>query len=151
MTLEHAPKRRKPTTTRKYIPIWPFNYIMETLSYLKKLIGKTVTKTDIKTSSVSPITKFKVETINIKTSIVIQLHLEDYLLNINNQITISPDYKEFNDLKGLKIIATDESNEEVKLTFSNGTVLYVNLRDEAYWDPEAMCLYGPDNFFIAWN
>jgi len=124
---------------------------MEKHSYLEILIGKTVTKTDINTSTITAIIKNTDESFNQNMSIVLQLYLEEYLLNIYNPITIVPDYKEFGDLNGLKIIDVDESKEEAKLIFDNGNVLTVNMRDEVYWDPEAMCLYGPDNFFIAWN
>lgn len=124
---------------------------MEKHSYLEILIGKTVTKTDINTSTITAIIKNTGESFNQNMSIVLQLYLEEYLLNIYNPITIVPDYKEFGDLNGLKIIDVDESKEEAKLIFDNGNVLTVNMRDEVYWDPEAMCLYGPDNFFIAWN
>ena len=124
---------------------------MEKHSYLEKLIGKTVTKTDINTSTVTAIVENTDGPFNQKTSIILQLYLEEYLLNIYNPITIVPDYKEFNDLNGSKVIAVDENKEEARLIFNNGNVLTVNMRDEVYWDPEAMCLYGPDNFFVVWN
>ena len=71
---------------------------MEKHSYLEKLIGKTVTKTDINTSTVTAIINNSGESFNQNMSIVLQLYLEEYLLNIYNPITIVPDYKEFCDL-----------------------------------------------------
>ena len=64
-------------------------------SHLEKLVGKTLLNTNIGTSTVVGI-KIRNETqSNEKMSISIQLHFEDYFLNIYNPIEIIPSGKDF--------------------------------------------------------
>ena len=119
--------------------------------YLEQLIGKAVTKTDITTSTTIGIRKTKDEPSNEKMEITLQLFLEDYLLNIYDPITIIPANKELLDFISLKVIAVSETKEEAELIFDNGYKVIINMREEVYFGPEAMCLYGPDDFCAVWN
>jgi len=124
---------------------------MESNSYLKRLIGKTVTKTDISTSTIIGILTNKEEPSNERMIMLLQLYLEDYRLQIDNPVTIIPLDKELLDFVGLKVFDTNEKKEEAELIFDNGYKIIINMRDEVYYGPEAMSLYGPDNFCAVWN
>jgi hypothetical protein len=120
---------------------------METEKYLNRLIGKTLTSTNLSTSTVLPINGNGKELYTIANS----LHFEDYRLDINNPISIVPVEKELELLIGLKVIATEERKEEAEIIFDNGNKLLIDMRDEVYYDPESMVLNGPDNFCAVWN
>ncbi len=120
-------------------------------SYLEKLIGQVLIRSSVDTSFVVPITVSIGETSSERMSLTVQLYFENYRLSINNPITIDPADKEINALIGLRVIAAAEKNTEACITFENGNVLSVDMRDGVYLDPEAMCLYGPNNFFVVWN
>lgn len=124
--------------------------IQKDQTYLKLLIGKKVSKTEHSTNIIIPI-KDVVESSTINTSIYIQVYFEDYRLNIYNLISISPQGKIIADIVGLTVIEAYESDEEAVLIFNNEYKLIVNMRDEAYSDPEAMYLAGPNNFWVVWN
>lgn len=124
---------------------------METIVYLQQLVGKTVANTELITGTVIARKASRDEPDNIQIELTWQMYLEDYILNIYNAMSIRPDEKEFDDLRGLKVIAVDENKERAELIFDNGTKLQVDLRDEAYTGPEAMCLYGPDNLCVVWR
>lgn len=80
----------------------------------------------------------------IRTSISNQICFEDYRLNIYNTINIFPSDKAIIDFIGLKVLDTYETKEEAALIFQNNYKVLVNLRDEAYSDPDAMYLTGPN-------
>lgn len=120
-------------------------------SYLERLVGKHLNRTGINTSTVAPIGVNEKDPTNVRMTITIQFYFEDYVLNVYNPITIVPENTQLNDFIGLSVIYVSETTEEAKLFFDNDAVLVVNLRDEAYYDPEAMTLYGPDNFCAVWN
>jgi hypothetical protein len=124
---------------------------MEKEYYLERLLGKVITKTDTGTSIVIGRNMKEDDPNRERTFAMVQLFLEDYILNIENPMTIIPSGKELPDLEGLKVIATDENDEEAELIFDNGNRLIINLREEAYEGPEAMCLYGPDDFCVVWR
>ena len=124
---------------------------MEQKSYLERLIGKIVTKTDINTSTAINLGNSNDEPANVKFEISLQLFLEEYLLDIYNPITVIPSDKELPDFVGLKVVAISDTKEEGELIFDNGYKIVVNMRDEAYYGPEAMCLYGPENLIVVWN
>jgi hypothetical protein len=120
-------------------------------SYLKRIIGKSVTKTDINTSTTIAIRKTEEDPYDERMSISIQLYFEDYLLNIYNPIKILPADKQLEDFIGLKLISAEEKKEEVKFIFDNSYILIVNMHEDVYYDPESMTLYGPDDFCAVWN
>jgi hypothetical protein len=121
------------------------------ISYIERLIGKFVTDTKMGTSTTYPIGEnsddldFK----NIEIELVI--FFEDYYLNIYNPITIIPSEKELLDFIGLKVIAISETKKEMELVFDNGYKILIDLRNEVYNGPEAMCLSGPNNFCVVWD
>ncbi|MCW3117918.1 MAG: hypothetical protein JWM28_2000 [Chitinophagaceae bacterium] len=120
-------------------------------SYLDRIIGKSVTKTDINTSTIIAIREIEADPVDERMSISIQLYFEDYLLNIYNPIKILPADKQLEDFIGLKLISAEEKKEEIKLVFNNNYSLIVNMREDVYFDPESMTLYGPNNFCAVWN
>lgn len=115
--------------------------------YLNRLTGKRLTSFDISTSTVLPINGNGKEVYTIANA----LYFEDYQLNINNPISITPSDKELQDLVDQKVMATDERKDEAEIVFANGTKILVDMRDEVYYDPEAMYLIGPNNFWVVWN
>ena len=121
------------------------------ISHLERLIGKTVTNTGMGTSTTYSIGKSKDDPDDIRTEIELNIFFEDYYLNIYNPITIIPSEKELLDFTGLSLIATSETKDEAELIFDNSYRIIIDLRDEAYYGPEAMCLSGPDNFWAVWN
>lgn len=64
---------------------------------------------------------------------------------------ISPSDKVVSDFVGLKVFKAYETKDDTILIFSDDYKIVVDLRDEAYSDPEAMYLIGPDNFWVVWN
>ena len=124
---------------------------MKDQSYLQLLIGKPVTGAKYNTSTVAPINNDKNDSSLIRTSIFVQIYFEDYRLNIYNTIRISPSDKVVDNFVGLKVLEAYETGDEAVLVFSDGYKIVIDLRDEAYSDPEAMYLTGPDNFWVVWN
>lgn len=124
---------------------------MKSIDYLQYLVGEIVINTTLTTSTIIARKANNDEPDNIQLELTWQLYINNYILNIYNPISIKPDEKEFDDLKGLRIIAANENKERVELVFDNGCKLQVDLRDESYTGPEAMCLYGPDDLCVVWN
>jgi len=120
-------------------------------TYLEKIIGKVVTKTEINSSTIIAMKKSKNDSSTGRMTLSLQLFLEDYLLTIYNPITIIPQDKELRNFIGLRIVSTEETGEEAKLIFDNEFKIIVNMRDDVYFDPEAMTLSGPNNFCVVWN
>src|ERR1700740_2993845 len=115
--------------------------------YLNRLIGKSLISTSISTSTILPLNGNGKELYTIANS----LHFEDYRLDINNPISFIPADKDLESLIGLKVIATDERKEEAEIIFNNGFKLIIDMRNEAYYDPESMVLNGPNSFCAVWN
>lgn len=120
-------------------------------SYLKLLIGKYVTKTEYSSSTIAPINGDKNDPFLIKASVFVQIYFEDYRLNIYNTMHVIPSDRMVNDFIGLKVMEVYETKEEAILKFKNNYKIIVDMRDEAYSDPEAMYLAGPNNFWTVWN
>lgn len=110
-----------------------------------------MTSTSIGTSTIFPINGNTDDGTGVKFTIDNILYFEDFQLNINNPISLTPLDKELDNLIGLKVIETDERKEEAELVFENGYRLVVNMRDEVYYGPEAMSLNGPNGFCVVWN
>ncbi|HEY4194265.1 MAG TPA: hypothetical protein VGM63_01935 [Mucilaginibacter sp.] len=121
------------------------------ISYLKLLIGKSVTGTEYNTSAIIPVNSNKSDSPPIRMSIFVHVHFEDYRLHIYNTIHVLPSGKTMNDFVGLYVKDAYETKEEAVLMFENDYKIVVDMRDEAYSDPEAMYLSGPDNFWTVWN
>ncbi len=120
-------------------------------SYLRRLLGKTFTKTEMATSTTFPIENSRDYPNDGRMEITLLIFFEDYNLEIFNPITIIPNDKELLDFIGLKVIDTGETKDEAELIFDNGYKIIVNMRNDVYYGPEAMCLNGPDNFWVVWN
>lgn len=120
-------------------------------SFLKRLIGKKVSEIHIGTSTVIALNNEVESRIDDRMSIMFQICFDDYRLDIYNSFKIVPEVNDLNDLKGLIVTDALELKEEAKIIFENNSELIVDMRDEAYYDPEAMCLHGPNNFWNVWN
>lgn len=125
--------------------IFIFTFFMT--SYLNNIIGKTLNSSSISTSTVIPLNQNGKELLTIANSLM----FEDFRLDINNPVTIEPNNKSFEDLIGEYVIAIKEDSKEIELKFSNNAKLKINMRDEVYYDPEAMVLYGPNDLCVVWN
>ena len=120
-------------------------------SALERLIGKIVLNTDSSISHVAGLKQNVNDPDNELTLIGIQLFFQDYILNIYNRFEIVPQISGIDKLAGLEVISISDNSEKAEIFFKNGSVLRVDLRDEAYLGPEAMVLYGPNNFWSVWN
>jgi hypothetical protein len=120
---------------------------MSKQEYLNRLVGKVLTSVNVSPSTILSI----IENGKALYTITNTLYFEDYRLNINNPISILPVAKELDDLVHLKVVATKERKKEAEIVFDSGYKLIVDMRDEGYYDPEAMYLTGPDNFWVVWN
>jgi hypothetical protein len=116
-------------------------------NYLNNIIGKVLTSANISTNTVIPLNQNGKELLTIANSLV----FEEFRLDINNPITLEPNNVLLEELVGAHILAVNENSEEIKLEFSNQVKLRINMRDEAYYDPEAMVLYGPNDLCVVWN
>jgi hypothetical protein len=120
-------------------------------SYLGKLVGKTVTHTEMGTSTTYAIGRTHDNPDFAKTEIELSIFFEDYYLNIYNSVTLFPSDKELLDFIGLKVIAISDAKKEAELVFDNGSKIVIDLTYEEFYGPEAMTLSGPDNFLAIWN
>lgn len=118
------------------------------MSYLNKLIGKTIT--DVLTSQG---TYYAINSKETPPQVLdeIVIWFEDFSLSICNRITLSDGTSNLTSLIGKKIKLAHESDQEAKLTTSDDQWFSIDLREEAYTGPEAMCLNGPGSFFVVWN
>jgi len=124
---------------------------MNDTSYLKLLIGKTVVNTEYSTSTVVPLSSAENDSSLMRTTVFVQIYFEDYLLHIYNKMRVLPNSKAISDFIGLIVIDAYETKEEASLVLQDDNKLIVDLRDEAYSDPEAIYLTGPNDFWVVWN
>jgi len=84
----------------------------------------------------------------VHTQIIFQM----YQLNIFNDHEMVSSYGNYleNDI-GQIVISVEESENEALILFENGDLIKIHLCDESFHEPEAMCLYGPDNLIVIWN
>jgi hypothetical protein len=118
---------------------------------LDYLLNKIITKVNLDTSTTFAINADKNASNFSKMELVVQIHFEDFLLNVYNPIKISPSYAELKDLIGHRVMKTYESKDKAEIIFESNYKLKINMREEAYFGPEAMCLYGPNNFCAVWS
>ena len=119
---------------------------------LNKLKGKVITDVLVSQGTYYPIMSEKTEEITPPQIIdEVVIVMEDYSLNISNKITVDPKSENINSFISKKIYNILESNEEVKVITTDNCWFSVDLRDEAYFGPEAMVLKGPNNLCVVWN
>lgn len=122
-------------------------------SYLKYLVGQTITKIDIDINTVVSLKGKKEDQSETMRSVYTQVYFSEYRLDIYNKTEIIGGINtSIKELIGLRVIDSHETDEIAKLILDNGYQFIVDLRDEAYsTDPEAMCLQGPNNLIVVWN
>jgi len=54
-------------------------------------------------------------------------------------------------IQGKRLLSVEESEEEVTLQFEDGSLVEVDLREEAFNGPEAMALHVPGEPTVVWN
>lgn len=124
---------------------------MEKESYIKKLVGKVVSKIEMGSSTTYAIGLENNNPNFERSEIELSISFEDYFLNIYNPITIFPSEKELLDFVGLKVIFANENNMECELIFDSGFKIVIDLNPNVFYGPEAMSLVGPSNFIAVWN
>ena len=121
-------------------------------SKLELLMGERVINVSSGLSSVFPLEDSTKD--NLKTSMLVytQVIFENYTLNIyNDHELVSEKNHSLLNIIGEKVIGVQQLDEEANIKLENDDILRINLKDEAYNDPEAMSLHGPDNLCIVWN
>jgi hypothetical protein len=121
-------------------------------SKLELLMGERVINVSSGLSSVFPLEDSTKD--NLKTSMLVytQVIFENYTLNIyNDHELVSEKNHSLLNIVGEKVIGIQELDKEANIKLENDDILKINLKDEAYNDPEAMSLNGPDNLCIVWN
>jgi hypothetical protein len=88
-------------------------------------------------------------------------HVEDYFqlrfelgsaLSIYNKMSLAgPVAEDLDAIQGKRLLIAEEYEEAVVLRFDDGSVLEVDLRDEAFNGPEAMALHVPGEPIVVWN
>jgi hypothetical protein len=123
-------------------------------SYLVLLIGKTVTGTSSDLSLLIPLKNDRDDVVKEEMSVYTQIHFEDYSLHVYNPAEIicsNTTSRTIESLIGLTVTSVSEEKICATIFFDNGCIYKVNLSDEAYTGPEAMGLFGPENFWVIWN
>jgi hypothetical protein len=121
-------------------------------THLELLIGEKIINIDTGFSSVYPLNNDTKDFSSSSMLVSTEIYFEHYTLSIfNNHELISADNHPILDIIGKKVASVQESDSEVQLRLTNNDIIKVNLSDEAYNDPEAMCLQGPDNLIVVWN
>ena len=89
---------------------------------------------------------------NTSMLVYTEINFENYELSIfNSHEIISTNNKFLINMIGQKVISVEENNVEAHIKFENNDVIKIQLGDEAYNGPEAMCLCGPDRLCVVWN
>jgi hypothetical protein len=89
------------------------------------------------------------------------LAVEDYLqihfefgtsLNIYNPMLVSGTASgSLTDIEGHRVSRVSERPDSASLEFDDGTIVTIDLRDEAFVGPEAMVLEVPGEPIVVWN
>lgn len=78
------------------------------------------------------------------------LRIGDYTLNVMNRFELIGIDK-LDHVKGLRIEAVLEVEDAITVMLQNSIRIVVDLRDEAYFGPEALVLHGPNELIVVWN
>jgi len=89
------------------------------------------------------------------------LRVEDYLqlhfelgagLNIFNVVSLTgPVAEDLDAIQGKRLSSAEESDDKAILRFEDGSVVEIDLREEAFNGPEAMELRIPGEPIVVWN
>ena len=120
--------------------------------YLNLLIGRRVIKINTSLNTVYPIDEVdESKIISIVTTVI---HFDgEYSLVIDNphEVASKEETIELNNLVDKWIISVIEEEHIRKLFFQDDITLTIDLRDEAYYGPEALSLSGPNDLSVVWN
>lgn len=125
------------------------------MSYLNKLLNKQIVQVETGIDQVYALKSEKNEPDKENIYLSFQLFFaDDFMLEIYNPFSIVDNHK--SSLKEIligKVLTTVSENEiEASFSFNLGElILKVDLRQESFIGPEAMCLHGPDNLIVVWN
>jgi|SRR5450432_1528905 hypothetical protein len=121
-------------------------------SKLDLLIGQKINKVNTGFSSVYALDAEIANDLSSSMIVHTQIFFQIYQLNIFNDHELVSSYGNSmeNDI-GQSVISIEESEKEALILLENGDFIKIHLSDEAFNEPEAMCLYGPDNLIVIWN
>jgi len=123
-------------------------------TFLNSIIGETIKKTNAEISTIIPLKKNKEDVGDELTLVYSQLYFDNYTLLIYNNYKIICNNNQaikIDELVNSRVLRTNEEKDFVELIFDNNCKLIVDLRDDAYNGPDAMCLKGPNDLFVVWN
>lgn len=123
-------------------------------TFLNCLVGETVKKTNTEISTFIPLKKNTEDSADELTLVYSQLYFENYTLLIYNNYKISCYNNQtikIDELVNSKVLKSNEEKDFIELIFDNQCKLIIDLSDDAYNGPDAMCLKGPNDLFVVWN
>lgn len=121
-------------------------------SRLALLIGQKIKEINTGFSSVYPLDSSEKFDLNASILVHTKINFEEYTLSIFNKHELkSKKNHAFIDTIGETVISILETEFEALIKLGNKDIIRINLEDDAYNDPEAMCLHGPNDLCIVWN
>ncbi|HSZ33982.1 MAG TPA: hypothetical protein VK772_11760 [Puia sp.] len=121
-------------------------------SALEYLIGERIVDLSTGISSVYPLDNTTGDPVYTSMMVYTRIDFKNYNLSIfNNHEIIGPNNNSPINMTGEKVISVEENENEAIILLEKNDVIKIDLRDSAYNDPEAMCLYGPNNLCVVWN
>jgi hypothetical protein len=116
-----------------------------TMSYLEKLIGKTIVNIQISENTYYPLNKGNPQIVQ-----ELLLDFGDYILTIGNPYSLEH-FEHINSLLNTIVKDIRETETEAILITTTDQKFTIDLREESYVGPEAMSLVGPNNLCVVWN
>ncbi len=118
------------------------------MSFIIGLIGERITEINSKVSAIHPLITGS-SLIEHSTSVCFNNYRLDIynpvkLLGLDNKLSI-------HNLTNLSVVSCIESADEIIIELENQIKLIVDMRDESFIGPEALCLHGPNNLMVVWN
>ncbi len=124
-------------------------------SYLNRLVGQTIVNITTDLSTIIPLKSEPNDAAEQAMFIYTQIYFNEYRLDVSNRSEIIFNGRivnvEIKDLVGLTVVEAKEEKDYAALIFDNGYIFKIDLTDSAFNEPEAMSLFGPDDFWVVWN
>ncbi|HMQ97302.1 MAG TPA: hypothetical protein PKC42_04355 [Candidatus Nanoperiomorbaceae bacterium] len=125
------------------------------MSLLQQIVGKEVTGVSDDVAVYVPLDSPEVYPDSGSLTLTRIVRLDQYELQISNPFELKVEGEKSNTdlshLIGKLVKAVEDGAESAIITFSDGSTLTVDLREESYVGPEAMILTGPNDLFVVWN
>lgn len=118
------------------------------MSKLKILLNKKIKAVEFNLSSTSGINNIDEDLVEL----YLLIDFGDYFLSIFNNFSLAKNKeKNVKQLVGDILLKVEENNDFIDFTFQSGEILKINMTEEGYIGPEAMCLLGKDGLNVVWN